>query len=422
MKNSKIEWTDHTFNPWWGCAKVPGHPGCAHCYAEAFSKRIGRVKWGKGEKRVLMSPEYMKQAIAWNERPWICDGCGRGFKGHTVAAARAGAVGHFAQEPTRKNPTPKVCSGGSFHRARVFCASMADVFDPEVATAWRAILIDLIRLTPNLDWLLLTKRPDAIPKLMAAVFSEHKEDALGDFVWKWHALREPPQNVRLGVSVSDQPTADRYIPTLLKIPAASYFISYEPALGPVNFHLNGEASIECICCKWKGHEEDTEFRFEGEDQIYICPECKEDCAHTPIDEQRDGDNIHWIIVGGESGPKARPFDIAWAQSTIEQCKTAGVACFVKQLGSVPMMRETEWRLLSDQRTTPLLSARNHKKVPADYVGLALNDAKGGNMEEWTSIATCDLRVREFPQVGSVAPRGPSEPITNFQSPIINHQS
>lgn len=333
MKNSKIEWTDHTFNPWWGCTEVPGHPGCAHCYAKLFAARTGRAKWGKGEKRVLMSESYWKEPHKWNEE-----------------AKRDGV------------------------RRRVFCASMADVFDAEVADTWRGALFDTITTTPNLDWLLLTKRPDQAARFYDEYIFTHSDGRKMPIHLRDSHAKEFLPNVWIGVSVSDQKTADQYIPKLLEIPAVCRFISYEPALGPVDF------------CGWIPKPKDWKwFPIECRHGYDACPKCD----HNPKPE----DAINWIIVGGESGPKARPFNVEWARSTVAQCQAAGVACFVKQLGAVPMMPEAAWRSLP---LTPVLSAKNKDRVPTDMVPLLISDPKAGDISEWTSIATRDLAVREFP--------------------------
>src|SRR3979490_3351945 len=117
MKNSLIEWTHHTWNPWSGCTKVS--PGCAHCYAETLSKRWGKDIWGPGKERQRTSAAYWRQPLRWDRE--------------------SASIGE---------------------RKRVFCASMADVFDSEVPRQWRSDLFDLIRKTQHLDWLLLTKRPE----------------------------------------------------------------------------------------------------------------------------------------------------------------------------------------------------------------------------------------------------------------------
>ena len=122
-ENTKIEWADHTFNPWTGCTKVG--PGCDHCYAEGWAKRSGQVQWGHGAARRRTSEANWKQPMRWN-----------------AEAERIGV------------------------RYRVFCASLADVFDNEVPAEWRADLFDLIAKTPNLDWLLVTKRVGNVERMV----------------------------------------------------------------------------------------------------------------------------------------------------------------------------------------------------------------------------------------------------------------
>lgn len=172
-KNSRIEWTDHTFNPWWGCTKVS--EACKHCYAEAWSKRVGQKVWGpKAERRFF------------GERHWL--------------------------EPIKWNLT----AVNEQERRRVFCASMADVFENRRSLdPWRDKLWDLIEATPQLDWLLLTKRPELVTKLTR--WSDH-----------W------PRNVWLGTTVENQDAADSRLPHLAEIPAAVRFISTEPLVGPLD--------------------------------------------------------------------------------------------------------------------------------------------------------------------------------------------
>ena len=172
-KNSKIEWTTHTFNPWWGCVKVSS--ACKHCYAEAFSTRLGHDVWGIGAERRFFGDKHWADPLRWND------------------AARA-----------------------SGERARVFCASMADVFeDRRDLDPWRDRLWSLIEATPHLDWLLLTKRPAVIRQLVP-----------------WSS--DWPRNIWLGTTVEDQQRADERLPELAAIPAAVRFISAEPLLGPVD--------------------------------------------------------------------------------------------------------------------------------------------------------------------------------------------
>jgi len=280
MQNSKIEWCDHTFNPWHGCQRVS--PGCEHCYAEVLNRRYGYDNWGpaKTTPRRMMSESYWRQPVRWNAQ-----------------AEQAG------------------------QRARVFCASMADVFEdhPDVVEA-RQRLFELIGQTPHLDWLLLTKRPENILPLTRRAIDPFY-GPLGNECAEPNGLdvAEFDQlfpNVWLGTSVEDQQRADERIPELLKVPARVRFLSCEPLLGPLDLS------------RW-------------------LPD-----IHTPIDQVPDGDapigiydpftrerypdpaeiEIHWIICGGESGPGARPMHPNWARQLRDQCVAAGVSFFFKQWG------------------------------------------------------------------------------------------
>ena len=178
MENSKIEWTDHTFNPWIGCQKVS--PGCDHCYAETMmDHRYGKVEWGPHGERKRTSDENWKKPVKWNREA----------------------------EAFRRNHG---------HRPRVFCASLADVFDNQVPAAWRKDLFELIRKCDKMDWLLLTKRPQNILKMLPP---------------DWGAGYP---NVWLGMTAEDQPHFDQRWKHLQKIPASIKFVSYEPALGPLH--------------------------------------------------------------------------------------------------------------------------------------------------------------------------------------------
>ncbi|MEM9236784.1 MAG: phage Gp37/Gp68 family protein [Verrucomicrobiota bacterium] len=173
-ENSKIEWTDHTFNPWWGCVKVS--PGCANCYAETFSKRTGNKVWGADAPRRFFGDKHWNEPRKWNEQ------------------AKAADVRH-----------------------RVFCASMADVYeDREDLERERSRLFHLINETPHLDWLLLTKRPENVVPLTPTP---------GGYL---------PKNVWLGTTVEDQQRAHQRIPKLLETPASVRFLSCEPLLELVN--------------------------------------------------------------------------------------------------------------------------------------------------------------------------------------------
>jgi protein gp37 len=236
-KETNIAWTDHTFNPWWGCVKVS--PACEHCYAETFSKRVGQSVWGPTAPRRFFKDKHWNEPLKWDE-----------------AAAAAGK------------------------KARVFCSSMADVCEdrPDLV-APRQRLMELIGKTPNLDWLLLTKRPENFIRL---------------FPWNW------PDNVWAMTTVEDQTWADRRLPELLKVPAKIIGVSYEPALGHIDFTL------------W---------------------------YHKNIPGFYPKRGLDWVIFGGESGAGCRPPDLAWARSTRDQAKANDIAFFMKQIGGNPNKKD-----------------------------------------------------------------------------------
>jgi protein gp37 len=224
-KSTSIEWTDHTFNPWWGCTKVS--PGCDHCYAESWARRVGESVWGRNEPRRFFREEHWQQPLAWNV------------------------------EAVSKR-----------QRRRVFCASMADVFeDRRDLDTTRERLWKLIADTPNLDWQLLTKRPHTVRRLVP-----WGED--------W------PANVWLGTTVEDQVRADLRLPILLSVPAKVRFLSCEPLIGPVDLS-------------------------------------------TLVRNQRQ---VQWIIAGGESGPAARPMDPVWVRRLRDFSRQLKIAFHFKQWG------------------------------------------------------------------------------------------
>lgn len=226
-KNSHIEWTHHTFNPWWGCKKVSA--ACDNCYAELWAKRTGHRLWGSDAPRRFFGEGHWREPLRWNED-----------------------AGRIRQ------------------RHRVFCASMADVFERRNdLTEQRERLWELIQRTPNLDWLLLTKRPQNI-----AAFAPWSED--------W------PDNVWIGTSVENQTIAEKRLPFLLRIPAKIRFVSCEPLLGPLDLH------------RWFTRR----------------------LSHT----------IDWVIVGGESGHNSRPMHPDWAAALLHQCESFNVPFLFKQWG------------------------------------------------------------------------------------------
>ena len=285
-ENTKIEWAHHTFNPWIGCTKVG--PGCDNCYAADLSKARLGVPWGPGEPRRHTAASTWKQPRAWNNR-----------------AAKLGI------------------------RYRVFCASLADVFDNEVPTAWRAELFQLIRETPHLDWLLVTKRIGNAAKMA---------EAAGGL----------PENVWLGATIVNQLEADRDIPKLLAVKGPRFrFLSMEPLLGPVDLRtlstlqFRDAEMLDALSGQLSGMFGD------------YCP------TRLPA--------LDWIIVGGESGPNARPMHPDWARNIRDQCAAAGVPFLFKQWG--------EWEASLDRE-------RDDPDWRADYTNNYVDRGKS----RWLNLA------------------------------------
>lgn len=251
VENSKIEWTDHTFSPWVGCTKVSA--ACDNCYAELWSRRTGQAQLWQGERR-RTTKDYWRMPHRWN--------------------AKAAAEGV---------------------RRKVFCASLADVFDNQANPDWRRDLWRLIEATPHLDWLILTKRPQNMRKMIIAARRTNLGANVGDehLIWPW-------PNVWLGTTVENQEEADWRIPHLLAVPAKVHFLSMEPLLGPVRL------------AKYIGY---IGRAFDAREPELIVPHPK----------------ISWTIVGGESGPKRRPMDLAWARDLRDQCVATGTPYFFKQV-------------------------------------------------------------------------------------------
>ena len=258
--NTKIEWADHTFNPWTGCTKVS--PACDHCYAEGWAKRSGHVEWGPGAIRRRTTKVNWRHPIKWN-----------------AEAARLGI------------------------RYRVFCASLADVFDNEVPHRWRQDLMSLIADTPHLDWLLLTKRIGNAARMLsdASMHDGRLLDA-NDYY-------SPPQNLWIGATICNQEEADRDIPKLLAVPATKRFLSMEPLLGPVQL--------------------DPLWLRPSPSTAYLAGKVH---ASMPAWTRFGCVGLDWIICGGESGPKARPMNPDWARSLRDECLAAGVPFLFKQWG------------------------------------------------------------------------------------------
>lgn len=298
-ENSSIEWTDTTWNPVTGCTKVS--PGCAHCYAETFAERFRGVPGHPFEQGfdLKLWPERLTKPFTW------------------------------------KKPR------------KVFVNSMSDLFHEDVPSEFVDRVFAVMALTPQHTYQVLTKRPERMREWANDERRTTKvEQAMREFRpeppprhWYHAPVNHAPwplPNVWLGTSVENQHWADVRIPELLATPAAVRFLSCEPLLGPLDLR----PWLTRVPTSGDG------WRLTGGTALAI--------ADIVLD---------WVIVGGESGPGARPFDLAWARSLVSQCRAAGVAVFVKQLGAKPAL-----------------------------TSIRLKSRKGGEMGEWPE----DLRVREWP--------------------------
>lgn len=253
-KDSNISWCDHTWNPWQGCRKVS--PGCLNCYMYRDKKRYGH----NPEKVVRSKNATFNSPLKWKEP------------------------------------------------ARVFVCSWSDFFI-EDADAWRDEAWDIMRRTPHLTYMLLTKRAESI------------KDRLPP---DW-----PLENVWFGVTAENQAMADRRIPILLSIPATVRFVSVEPMIGPVKFNIYHLTGRPCFVCRIE--DELSEKRGTQSHPI--------NCGWRKDNEGFPYGGIDWVIAGGESGPDARPCHPDWLRGLRDQCATAGIPFFLKQLG--------EWASVSE---------------------------------------------------------------------------
>lgn len=279
QRDNGIAWTDETWNPLRGCSKVSA--GCKHCYAETMAARFAKpgqpyystIANGRWNGNIRLVPEKLAEPLRWR-RP-----------------------------------------------RRIFVNSMSDLFHEGVPFEYIAAVFGVMAACPHHTFQVLTKRPERAVKffdwLHGASAGGSRISALlmaaQDVGLSIHLplVYWPLPNVWLGVSVEDQATADARIPLMLQCPAAVRWVSYEPALGPVDFAALG----------YRGHRLNAMDRTAG--------------------GRLNAVTIDWIVVGGESGSKARSFDPAWASNVIGQCRKFGVAPFVKQLGARPILSDEE---------------------------------------------------------------------------------
>lgn len=347
-EQTNIAWCDSTVNFWSGCTKVS--PGCANCYAEARDRRhmIEKVNhWGKGASR-LKHVGAVKQALALNRKPWICDHCGEGRQRQEEICPRC-----------ESNPVKTWSPITITHRRRIFSLSLGDWLDDEVPVEWLAEMLDTLRQCDQVLWILCTKRPEnwrdrlctamlhfdkSTPRATVdeefeikswiahvglkpvAIIEKLKRHPTALWIGAWLGYTAP-QHIWLLTSVENQAMADKRIPELLEIPAVCHGLSLEPLLGPMDL----EPSLPL----WKPRA------------FVLSPK----------------NYIKWLIIGGESGPDARGCHHEHIRMVVEQGASAGTAVFVKQLGA------------------------------NSTIG-TIRDKKGGVMAEWPK----DLQVQQWPVV------------------------
>lgn len=305
---TNIEWCDHTFNAWRGCEKVPGHPACDHCYAEALAKRNPAVlgTWGPESRgvRVVAAPDYWKLPMKW-DRLAAAEG-----KRRTVFALSQGDV---CEEWKGRVVSAATTTGVLWHRPGMGVMGEGQI-KPLPRLGDRLATLDDVRqhfatvidATPNLIWLLLTKRPERI----ASCFGS-----------------QPRRNVLWGTSVSDQATLDAFAGKLARmlgppfglLPAGRFFLSIEPLLGPVRLRTLVDSA------------------------------CK------PA----------WVIVGGESGPQARPMQPVWVRALRDECADLKIPFFFKQWGEWwPPQAGSSFERRGKKKAGNLLDGRTHLEFPA----------------------------------------------------------
>ena len=328
-EQTKIEWCDSTLNFWEGCTKISD--GCKNCYAAERDWRFTLGKhWGNGAPR-RKSKSTVKDALRMNRYPFVCDVCGTG----SVDVSDEHGQGSYW-------PCGECSKTTLHHLRRIFSLSLGDWLDDEVPIEWLAEMLNTIRRCNDVTWILCSKRPENFRPRIKAAIGAMLCDPL-DTADKMSAWLDgtPPPNIIILTSVENQAMADKRIPELLKIPAACRGLSLEPLLGPVELNLGTiNAGAMRDGPQWTG---------------------------KPF--------ISWLIIGGESGKGARPCNVDWIRSLVEQGNAAGVATFVKQLGANP---SAYIRQDGGEET---------------HSPISLADKKGGDPAEWPA----DLRIQQWPE-------------------------
>lgn len=326
MRNTGIEWTDDTWNPIRGCSRVSA--GCMNCYAEDMAARFsgpglpyeGLTTGGKWNGTVRMIEEHLTDPLRW-QRP-----------------------------------------------RRVFVNSMSDLFHESLSFSDIARVFAVMQLAQRHTFQVLTKRPERMADWFEWLMSDE-----GRGVWLKHVVSTPDgehegwsvawpfRNIELGTTTENQATFDARVPHLLRVPARVRFLSMEPLIGPID----ASAFLSPGCEECPAGDPDCEAPDDGEWHCH-------DACEPP--------GLHWFIVGGESGPGARPCDVAWVQGIVEQGAAYGVPVFVKQLGAHPTIADVDH-----------MADWPHGVRRSGTGRLVLTHPKGANMAEWPEA----IRIREF---------------------------
>jgi protein gp37 len=321
MGDTSIEWTDVTWNPVRGCSHVS--EGCRNCYAERFAARFS----GPGqpyEGLVKLVAREIRQFKTVNGEPT------GDFR--TVTRSEARWTGEVRLVPER------LADPLSWRKPRrVFVNSMSDLFHETLTNEQIAAVFGVMAAASKHTFQVLTKRPkrmlewfrwldgygheamavEAAMHLCRGAADKRKLEAYERAVCGHRPW--PLPNVWIGVSVENQSTTDERIPLLLQTPAAVRFVSYEPALGPVDFDMPR--------CDRRNHEDDWTIADDG------TPWCNACDSERSYGHWLGIDRVDWVIAGCESGPGARPAQVEWFRSVRDQCKAAGVPFFLKQTTS-----------------------------------------------------------------------------------------
>lgn len=378
MEDTRIPWCDHTFNGWRGCVKIS--PGCEHCYADAGSKRNPAVLgvWGPHGRRVAGSEKYWYEPLIWNARAAVAGRRARVF---------ALSLGDWLEDwggPVHDTQKRRLLIDGDGVWRAEGTGLFVGVRDLTLDDV-RLRLLETIRRTEHLDWLLLSKRVGnwwLIVRRLFALLESYDTDeyeALGGLLANWLDGR-PPANVWIGASVEDQRRADERVPALLKLPARVRFLSCEPLLEAV----------------------DLTRLDNGADESYDALRAEVTTSRGHSFRTSDTAPLDWVIVGGESdqgGQKARAFDLAWARSLRDQCKAAGVAFYMKQFGSYAYDSDAMAEVPGARVAMSIEEARSPEGLEVLHNCLVAGavhtrDRAGEDPYEWPA----DLRVRELPAV------------------------